>query len=258
MDRLHIGSMEPGQYAEYPRGTRGEVDFSVIGEAFQVIFKHPGPMLTASALGYFIPLCITYVVTLTMEFQMGMFSPTASQNTEEMLSKMGQLYAVQIPLTLVMLGCMAVFGTSLVKMTLKSLRGETVEFSDVFSGFQMALPALGVVFLSALAGTVGVLACCVGSLLVYGLLMLALPYMVDQKMSVIDSMKASWQTMRPHMWIGMLLFLVYSLVMSLGAIACLVGVLVTFPIYYVVPTLVYRDLAMPRAPLAPANPDYSA
>lgn len=247
--------MEPGQYAEYPRGTRGEVDFAVIGEAFQLIFKHPGPILVASALGYFLPICVSYAITLVMEFQMGLMSPTASTDMSQLMSKMGQLYAMQIPMMIGLLLLMSIAGASLTKITLKSIRGEQVDFSDAFSGLPMALPAIGLTILSMIAGAVGVLACCIGSLLVYGLLMLSMPYMIDQKLSVIEAMRRSFETMRPHMWIGMLLYLVYSLVMSLGIFACVIGVIVTFPVYYIIPTLVYRDLAMPRMPVAP-SPEY--
>lgn len=233
--------MQEGQYAQYPRPPKGEIDFGVISEAFQMVIKNPVPMMAASFFGYFLPLCITYAVTIYVEFQLGFFSPVANQDPMVELEKMGKLYAVQFPMLIGQGIILAPFGYAITVMTLKLVRGESITFKDAFCGFPKFFQSLGGVVLPYILTTLAIVACCIGAPIVGGLLMLTLPMMIDQNMSIGQAMSTSFAKLRPHIWMAMLLFICYAILSTLGAMACLVGAIFTFPLYFIVPALVYRD-----------------
>ena len=123
--------MQEGQYTQYPRPPIREIDFGVVSEAFQLIFKHWQPMLTASFLGYFIPYCAIQALSIVVQYQLGMLSPNATPDFAELWQFLGLEILASLGLGFII----APFGYAITKMTLKSIRGEPVEFSDTFCGF---------------------------------------------------------------------------------------------------------------------------
>jgi|GEM_PF-3403028 len=245
--------MQEGQYTQYPRPPIREIDFGVVSEAFQLIFKHWQPMLTASFLGYFIPYCAIQVLSIVVQYQLVMLSPTASSDLSTMVDKIGPFFGMFILASIGLGFIIAPFGYAITKMTLKSARGEPVEFSDTFCGFPKLGQSIVTVVGTYLLAGVGIFACCIGLPIVGGLLMFTLPLVIDKGMSPIEAMRTSFEMLRPHIWMAMLLFIVYTILYGIGALACLVGLIVTFPLYFVIPALVYRDFTMGRGTPVPTQ-----
>lgn len=234
--------MEPPQYAEYPRDKKGSIDFAILGEAFQILFRHPLPFMTASFIGYFAPYMVSTGVTIWMEFQMGMLSFELAKQSSVSMEQVGQLYAVQLLMTTANFAIMAPFAYAITKMTLKSVRGEPVLLSDVWCGFPTFFRSFGLLFLLLVLCVLGLCACVIGSPLVMGLMMLAMPVMAEENLGPFDAMRRSFDVLRPHMWIAMLLAIISYIAANAGIFACAIGLVVSFPVFFMTQALLYRDL----------------
>jgi hypothetical protein len=103
-------------------------------------------------------------------------------------------------------------------------RGETVDFGRAFTSDRWGEWIL-FAFVYGIATGIGIIACGVGYFFAVGLLGLAPFYFLDQRMSLGDSLSASWNQTRSGklvMPIALIAFFGF-----LGLIACCVGVIVT-------------------------------
>ena len=73
-------------------------------------------------------------------------------------------------------------------------------------------------------------------------LMMVTPLIVDQKVSGIEAISRSWQTMSQHLGAGLLVIIVLFLVNVVGACLCGLGLLVTVPLSFLTVAFIYRDL----------------
>jgi hypothetical protein len=78
--------------------------------------------------------------------------------------------------------------------------------------------------------------------LAMGLLFFTLPLIVERRLGVIDAMKLSFETTRPNMWMFMLFAIVVHLLAGLGGLACGVGALATYPLYFLISAAAYKDI----------------
>jgi uncharacterized membrane protein len=139
------------------------------------------------------------------------------------------------------------------------------DFNDIFSGFKEYGAALGGMLMLmllfvlplvpgyafAIGGAVAesVPPIVVGYLMIFVVMALVLVrfyfapfFLVDQRMSAIDAMKASWEVTSEQKLNTFLLILVSGLIGSLGTMACFVGMLLTVPMQYVMIASAYRQL----------------
>jgi len=97
--------------------------------------------------------------------------------------------------------------------------------------------------------------------LAMGLLFFTLPLIVERRMGVIDAMKLSFETTRPNMWMFMLFAFVVGLMASLGQLACYVGLLVTYPLHFLITAAAYKDVfgvaGARQIPAMQSPPDYA-
>jgi hypothetical protein len=80
------------------------------------------------------------------------------------------------------------------------------------------------------------------SLAISTAVMFTLFYIVDQQMEVAAAIQQSFETVKQNFWIFMGLNIVANVVSLLGAIACLIGIFVTLPMYYCAIAVAYREL----------------
>ncbi len=114
----------------------------------------------------------------------------------------------------------------MVNTALKQIRGQPISVGDIFSRMHNVWGAWLVYLLTAL----GVLACYVGAFVMQGLLMLAVPLMVDQQMTTSQAISVSWNTTKSNFWLYVLFALVMAIIAGAGAIACYIGVIATLPL----------------------------
>lgn len=127
------------------------------------------------------------------------------------------------------------------------------QIGDVFRGFDYFLQAFlfclvwGVIVMAAsfllnLIICVGTVIAIALSLAVETALMFGLFLIVDQKMQFWPASLQSFEMVKPNFFPLLGLFLVASILSSLGAIACGVGFIVTMPLLYCILAVAYRNV----------------
>ena len=116
------------------------------------------------------------------------------------------------------------------RMIQKEERGEAVEFTDVFKAFDDFVPALLAVLLSSLIVSVGFMLCFVPGLLIIGLVPTAAYLVAVGEKDGINAIKRAFEAVKANLLGTVICSLVLSIVGSLGAILCGVGIFLTLPI----------------------------
>ena len=129
---------------------------------------------------------------------------------------------------------------------LKIARGQTPEFSDIFSGFTLAfVPLMLASLVSQILTGLGIV------LLILPGIYLAVAYLfiylliVDKKLEFWAAMEVSRRVITAQWWRMFGLFLLGVILALLGAVALIVGMLVTIPIYFAAVIYAYEDLCNP-------------
>lgn len=118
---------------------------------------------------------------------------------------------------------------------LKAVRGQKPEIADALVGFQRPLDNI----VMGLLQMAGILACCVGILFTAPVFFMGSLLIAEKGMTWQQAKDVCWEQIKPN-WVGwMVYWIVLALVSQLGAIACVVGVLVTAPISYVAMAYAY-------------------
>jgi uncharacterized membrane protein len=130
-----------------------------------------------------------------------------------------------------------------------------IAIGDVFSkGFEVFVPSLVAGLLIGVFASVGSIACGVGAIVVYGLLILAMPLIIDKRMDFWPAIQTSLETTKAN-WLGWSLFaLALFGLYLLGVIVCVVGVLVTTPIIIAATVVAYKDTFPEQAAAPGATP----
>jgi hypothetical protein len=108
--------------------------------------------------------------------------------------------------------------------------GGTVEFTDVFKGFDDFVPALLAVLLSGILVWIGFMLCFVPGLLIIGLVPTAAYLVAVGEKDGIQAIKRALAAVKDHLLGTVICSLVLGIVGSLGAVLCGVGVFLTLPI----------------------------
>jgi uncharacterized membrane protein len=127
----------------------------------------------------------------------------------------------------------------LFKMSRMAVRGESIEFSELFSGFQRFLDAFLANLIITIFTIAGSILCIIPGLLVGIAYMSTYLFMLDDKLAFWDAMEASRKMVmnNPVQWI--ILWLVLCLFNIVGVLACCAGLILTGPISLLVLTLAY-------------------
>ena len=221
----------PPNVVEYPRSNfrPSGVRFDVLGEAFQLFGKNPGIYVTGALPGTLLVAAMT-VVNLVNAFN-------NAGNTANPFAGLGLQLGLSVGIYLaeiIMIG-------GLVNAALKQVRGETISVADCFHMNGKFFTILLAAFLTGLCVFCGAILCIVPGLLMSGLLMATIPHIVDKRSGPIEAMAASWDAIKPTMWIALTLALVVQILVSVGGSLIGLGLLVVLPVYALVQALVYRD-----------------
>jgi uncharacterized membrane protein len=228
--------------ANYAMPTRGPgVYFDYIGIAWKMITKNPsvyivgGIVMLIAAVAVQLP---AQVVSMIMGGSKVTVDPTTGATS-------GGPSLALIPVTLVLsLVSTAVTTALMAGMSLAAIEeadtGST-RFETLFSGFKNFGNLLVGSILYTLAIYIGMLFCLVPGIYLSGALSLTLLIIIKEGVSGVDGLKASMERMKPYAFSMFGLTLVSTICSGLGAIACGIGLLVTWPIYSIVVGLTYRD-----------------
>lgn len=117
-----------------------------------------------------------------------------------------------------------------VMLMLHKLRsGETVEFGDIFKGFDRFGQVLGAGLIFSFSVGLGMLFFIIPGLLAGAYLMYLVPLVAIKEMPIGEAIKASGKMVEGHLWNHALFLFVISLVGLSGVILCYVGVFLTAP-----------------------------
>lgn len=143
-------------------------------------------------------------------------------------------------------------------VSLRLVRGERVEFGDLFLGFQRFLPAFLANLLISIFITIGTFFCVIPGLVVavvYGITFL---FMFDRNQDFWPAMESSRQTVMAGFWPWCLLWLVLAALNIAGAIVCGVGLLISMPVCALMLAQAYDQAAGGNAYSAATDPYGSA
>ncbi|MEZ5351896.1 MAG: zinc-ribbon domain-containing protein [Bryobacteraceae bacterium] len=127
-------------------------------------------------------------------------------------------------------------------MCMKKLLHGRTEVGDLFKGFNYFVPTLIVTILVGIFVFLGMLACIVPAFVVGAIYLFPYIFIVDQKLEFWPAMEASHKIVKQD-YFGFTLFLLALIGLQiLGALACIIGVLITLPVMYAAITIAYRDI----------------
>ncbi len=199
---------------------------------------------------YFIPIGLIYGISQALSFQFSQQMNMQARSFTDLIRVMTQSMAQSLVLSLVTAFVMNFIQAFLLggiyKTAFKQLRGETIAVSDMFSGMDLFVKILVAAVLLTIIQFVGAMLCYIPMLIAQGLLFFTIPLIVKQNMEPIDALKASVQATKGD-WLMFILFAFVANVLAvIGVIACLIGILFTFPLLFLFTSVAYRDCFEPE------------
>jgi hypothetical protein len=143
---------------------------------------------------------------------------------------------------LFIMGALSYLTGGLYRAAFKQLRGGQVEVGDLFSGGDKALSVLGATLLIALLTMIGALLCIIPAYIVMGLFFFTIPLIVERGLGATDAMRTSYELTKQNILLFTLFAFVVGLIAQIGAYACYIGLLATFPLQFTITAVAYRDL----------------
>ncbi len=142
----------------------------------------------------------------------------------------------------------------LIKMAIKQIKGEPIAIGDITSALDVLPAVIGASIVIGIITTIGSYLCVVPGLVAGGLLMLAIPLIVDHRAGAMESLSMSFDTLKSEWLMATLFFLVVYIIIGIGAIPCGLGLLVTIPLGLLSIAVIYRDNFLGGASIAAAAP----
>ena len=157
----------------------------------------------------------------------------------------GESTAIPIILTIILallMGFGALFlSGGLYRMAIKQVKGEVIRVGDIFSVTDVLPQLLGTYILIGISVTIASMFLVIPGYIVGGLLMLAIPLVVDKRCGVMEALTKSWNALKSEWAMAGIFYFVVSCLPSIGAILLIVGMLLTFPLYFLATAVLYRD-----------------
>ena len=125
---------------------------------------------------------------------------------------------------------------------MKRLLGRQAEFADLFKGFNFFVPALVASLAIMLFTGLGTLLCIIPGLVVAAMYKFTYLFIVDKRMDFWPAMQASHNIVKGDYFGFTMFLLLAALVNMLGALCCIVGILVTIPVTFAAITVAYQEI----------------
>jgi hypothetical protein len=219
----------PPQFVGQTSPPRQEIDWSVISEGFNLLFRHWQAYIVPGIL-----VLVIYAPAVVIGY-MPLFMAIMNNTAPDPFAAMGLLYLLLGIATLVTLFVYP----GIVLYTLNVVRGVPATTSDLWIGFKDPLGYFAVMFIAGLVTFLGVFACCIGVLFTAGLMMFALPIKVATGCTASDAVSQSWNMLKSQWLMAGVFYFVVNLISQLGSYACYIGLALTMPFLYIAPTLLY-------------------
>jgi hypothetical protein len=136
----------------------------------------------------------------------------------------------------------AYFWSGLYKTAFKQMRGEQISVGDLFSGGDVFLRVLGGLLAVSLLAFLGIFLCILPYFVVLGLLHFTVPLIVERNLGVGEALSTSYKATKANWFMTTIFVLVLYMLASLGAVACYVGALASYPLLFTITAIAYRDV----------------
>jgi uncharacterized membrane protein len=210
-----------------PDAGNAQVRFDVIGRAWGLYQSQLGMWIATSAL-----MLIVGAILSSPNFAIGLASEGGSMFRIDPLGFVVNLVTGTLMLTV----SAAVFYAALRQIREGSLRLEALgEITPVLGKVLVAA------FIEVLLTSIGYALFIVPGLVVSGLLMFALPLVVDQKLEPLDAIRRSFDMLKSQWLMATLFIVVVTILGFVGLILCGVGAIFTMPFYFLSIALLYDD-----------------
>jgi len=124
----------------------------------------------------------------------------------------------------------------------KKLMGLRGDFGDLFKGFNFFIPTLVASLLIGLFTGIGACLCIIPGLVVAAAFKFTYLFIVDKRMDFWPAMMASHEVVKND-YFGFTMFLLLTVLVNLlGALCCIVGLLVSIPVTFAAITIAYQEL----------------
>lgn len=239
------------QPSNYPReGVYGDgrnykpyIDWEVISEAFRLMWPKFGTWFAAGAL----------VLVFAMMFMIAGFAAYVAVTGFNFEAFLEMSFTDQMILNAVIYGVGVIAYALLAPllggfclMALKARRGQPYGLSDFFQPMARFFDFAVAGFTIYLMIMIGTICCYFPAFIVGGMTMFVFPCMVDKGYSFGEALSYSFDQLKQHWLMATLIYVVASLVASLGAVACIIGVCFTLPMLSVIASLLYDNFIVPE------------
>jgi hypothetical protein len=234
-----------------------QIRMAAIGEAWKLCQQQLGMWIAAMLVTWAIAGGISSVVGNVLQTMPGFAHPTP--NPKDPWSVFGPAFFLQIGISsLVQVPVSAFVMGGLLRMALNQLRTGTANVADIFTVTDVFPALVGAFFVVMLASYIGMIFCIIPGLILGGMLMFAVPIVVNQRLSAGEALSLSWNTLKPHALSAALFLFIAGLASASGILLCCIGILFTSPIFYLAVAVVYRDffpnqVGYEAPPVAPPN-----
>lgn len=120
------------------------------------------------------------------------------------------------------------------KAALKTARGGVPSLSDMKGNGHLYLKVLGGSIVVGLLTMLGVFACYIGAFVVMGWYLFVVPLLIDKDLPIGEALRQSKDMTTGQLLMYILFAFVTGIVSQLGAYFCLVGIVVTLPLHYLI------------------------
>ncbi|MEP7342567.1 MAG: zinc-ribbon domain-containing protein [Acidobacteriota bacterium] len=124
----------------------------------------------------------------------------------------------------------------------KQLRGEPIRVRDLFSGGDVFLRVAGALAVVTLLTVLGFSLCILPAFVVAGMLHFTAPLIVERKLSIGEAISASYNATKSDWPMFVLFVFVLGLLAGLGGYACYIGLVASYPLYFTITAIAYRDI----------------
>ncbi len=143
----------------------------------------------------------------------------------------------------------------MMRMACRQVRGRKITVGDLFSVVDVLPNLILGALLYGLASMVGFMCLFVPGLIVSAVFLFTFPLIVDGGLGATEAMGRSWEALRGQMVSATVFHIVVSMVAGVGSCLCIVGLLLTAPLYSLSIAVLYRDFFLTKGASFAGKPE---
>jgi uncharacterized membrane protein len=130
---------------------------------------------------------------------------------------------------------------AITRAALAITEGRAIETSTILSTEKLG-PIIVTAVLVSVATSIGIIFCYIGAIIVAFFLSFSFFFLLDQNLTPVDSLKASFNFVKDHIGDVIILFIVSYIAYAIGGAICGIGLLVAYPVVAIATAYTYKKL----------------